>query len=191
MQVAYETDWKNANGLPALRRHIATPAPSATRGYADETIVAELASLKKYALRLTKCAHLAEDLVQDCLARALSRRHLFNNDANIRPWLFTVMHNLHVSNCRQATVRSTFVKSQMAVSSEGRDGSQEHVTDLNKVHRIIGILPREQREVVTLVVLEELSYQEAATALGIPIGTVMSRLARGRDKIRAALKFEP
>jgi RNA polymerase sigma-70 factor, ECF subfamily len=189
MHVAYETNWKSANALPQLRRQFAAPAPSPARGYADETIIAELPRLKKYALRLTKSAHLAEDLVQDCLARALSRRHLFNNDANIRPWLFTVMHNLHVSNCRQATVRSTFARSQMATACEGREAAQERVVDLNKVYRAITMLPKEQRDVVLLVAVQELSYQEAATALGIPIGTVMSRLARGRDKIRTLLKF--
>lgn len=191
MHVAYETNWKSAPALPATRQPFAQAAPSAARGYADETIVAELPTLKRYALRLTRCAHLAEDLVQDCLARALSRRHLFNNDANIRPWLFTVMHNLHVSNCRQATVRSSFARSQMAVASEGREGSQEHVADLNKVYRAINGLPKEQRDVVVLVTLQELSYQEAATMLGIPIGTVMSRLARGREKLRTVLKLEP
>jgi len=191
MHIAYETNWNGVPALPKIRQPFAPAMPAAARGYADETIVAELPTLKRYALRLTKCAHLAEDLVQDCLARALSRRHLFNNDANIRPWLFTVMHNLHVSNCRQATVRSTFARSQMAVASEGREAAQEHVADLNKVYRAINSLPKEQRDVVVLVTLQELSYQEAATALGIPIGTVMSRLARGREKIRTILKFEP
>jgi RNA polymerase sigma-70 factor (ECF subfamily) len=190
MHVAYETDWNSANALPQIRRPFAPAVPSGARGYADETIVAELPTLKRYALRLTKCAHLAEDLVQDCLARALSRRHLFNNDANIRPWLFTVMHNLHVSNCRQATVRSTYARGQMAVTSEGREGGQEHVCDLNKVYRAINSLPKEQRDVIVLVTLQELSYQETATMLGIPMGTVMSRLARGREKIRTLLKFE-
>ncbi len=189
MHVAYEANWTSANALPQIGRPFA-PASGIARGYADETIVAELATLKKYALRLTRSAHLAEDLVQDCLARALSRRHLFNNEANIRPWLFTVMHNLHVSNCRQAAVRSTYAKGQMAVASEGREAGQEHVCDLNKVYRAINGLPKEQRDVIVLVTLQEFSYQEAATMLGIPIGTVMSRLARGREKIRALLKFE-
>jgi RNA polymerase sigma-70 factor, ECF subfamily len=184
MHVACETNWKNASIPSTVTARV---APNARRGYADESIVAELPTLKKYALRLTRCAHLAEDLVQDCLARALSRRHLFNNDANIRPWLFTVMHNLHVSNCRQAKVRGTYAKSQTAVACEGREATQEHVSDLNRVYRAINGLPKEQRDVVVLVTLQEFSYQEAATSLGIPIGTVMSRLARGRDKIRSVL----
>jgi RNA polymerase sigma-70 factor (ECF subfamily) len=188
MHVAFESDWKNTHALPALRKQFASVEPSARRGYADATIVAELPTLKRYALKLTKCAHLAEDLVQDCLARALSRRHLFHSEANIRPWLFTVMHNLHISNCRQATVRGLFAKSQMATASEGREPVQEHVVDLGKIYRAINTLPKEQRDVVVLVTIQELSYEEAAQALGIPIGTVMSRLARGREKIRALLK---
>ena len=188
MHAVTQSDWNNASALPAIHRQFVGSVPAVQRGYADATIVAELPTLKKYALKLTKCAHLAEDLVQDCLARALSRRHLFHSEANIRPWLFTVMHNLYISNCRQATVRSGFVKNQLAISSEGREAVQEHVVDLSKVYRAINTLPKEQRDVVVLVTLQELSYQEAATALGIPIGTVMSRLARGREKIRACLK---
>src|SRR4029450_6025819 len=147
MHVAYKTDWNNASALPAMPGGFSPggTSPSIERGYADETIVAEVPTLKKYALRLTKSAHLAEDLVQDCLARALSRRHLFNSDANIRPWLFTVMHNLHVSNCRQSGVRLAFAKSQMAISSEGRAATQEHVADLGRVFRAINTLPKDQR----------------------------------------------
>lgn len=176
MNIAYRTDWKTAEAVPLP-----------PRGYADQTIIAELPTLKKYALKLTRSAHLAEDLVQDCLTRALSRRHLFHSEASLRPWLFTVMHNLHVSHCRQAAVRTTFAMAQMAGASEGREAPQEHATDLNRVIRVLTLLPREQRDVVTLVALQELSYQEAADLLGIPVGTVMSRLARGRTKIRALL----
>lgn len=189
MHAAYESDWKNTHTLPVIRREFAAPEAGVQRGYADVTIVAELPTLKRYALKLTRCAYLAEDLVQDCLARALSRRHLFHSEANIRPWLFTVMHNLHISNCRQATVRTSFVKSQTAMASEGREAAQEHVVDLGKMYRAINTLPKEQREVIVLVTIQELSYQEAALALGIPIGTVMSRLARGREKIRAVLRY--
>jgi RNA polymerase sigma-70 factor (ECF subfamily) len=189
MHVAYKTDWNCASTLPAMTAHFSTAGGHRgnERGYADETIIAQLPTLKRYALRLTRSAHLAEDLVQDCLARALSRRHLFHSDANIRPWLFTVMHNLHVSNCRQVGVRIAFARNQMAISCEGREASQEHAADLNRVFRAINTLPKEQRDVVVLVTVQELSYQEAASALNIPIGTVMSRLARGRDRIRTIL----
>lgn len=177
MHVAYKNDWNCAS----------TQYRGNAYGYADETIIEQLPTLKKYALRLTRSAHLAEDLVQDCLARALSRRHLFHSDANIRPWLFTVMHNLHVSNCRQAGVRMAFARNQVAIFSEGTEASQEHAADLKRVYRAINTLPREQRDVVVLVTIQELSYQEAARALNIPIGTIMSRLARGRDRIRSIL----
>lgn len=177
MNIACRPDWKTAEALPL------TP-----RGYADQTIIDELPTLKKYALKLTRSAHLAEDLVQDCLTRALSRRHLFHSEANLRPWLFTVMHNLHVSHCRQAAVRTAFAMVQMAGASEGREAPQEHKTDLNRVIRVLALLPQEQRDVVTLVALQELSYQEAADLLGVPVGTVMSRLARGRAKIRVLLR---
>ena len=132
MHVAYKTDWNSAEALPALPGRFVPAAASKERGYADETIIAQLPTLKKYALRLTKSAHLADDLVQECLARALSRRHLFHSDANIRPWLFTVMHNLHVSNCRQKGVRMAFTRSQMATACEGREAGQEHVADLDR-----------------------------------------------------------
>ena len=157
------------------------------RGYADDIIVAQLPTLRKYARRLTRSAHLAEDLLQDCLARALSRRHLFHSDANIRPWLITVMHNLHVSNCRQSGVRMAFARNQKVIHSEGGEATQEHATDLNRVFRAIDTLPKQQRDVMVLVTIQELSHQEASKALNVPIGTVMSRLARGRQRIRTML----
>jgi len=75
----------------------------------------------------------------------------------------------------------------MVIHSEGRDASQEHSTDLNRVLRAIETLPKGQRDVMVLVTIQELSHREAAKALNLPIGTVMSRLARGRDRIRMIL----
>ena len=188
MHVAYKTDWNNAVSFPVAPSKFSLLAVgSKDRGYADEAILAQLPVLKKYALKLTKSAHLAEDLVQDCLARALSRRHLFNSNANIRPWLFTVMHNLYVSNCRRSRVRMAFARDQMVIHSERREASQEHTTDLKRVLRAIDTLPKGQRDVMILVTIQELSHQEAADTLNIPIGTVMSRLARGRDNVRTIL----
>lgn len=80
-----------------------------------------------------------------------------------------------------------FARNQVAIFSEGTEASQEHAADLKRVYRAINTLPREQRDVVVLVTIQELSYQEAARALNIPIGTIMSRLARGRDRIRSIL----
>jgi RNA polymerase sigma factor (sigma-70 family) len=189
MLVAHKTDWDNAANLPTMPVHLSPAEVSRDddRGYADETIIAQLPTLKKYARRLTRSAHLAEDLVQDCLARALSRRHLFHSDANITPWLFTLMRNLHVSNSRQLGVRMTFARNQTAILSEEGDASQEHTTDLKRVLRAIDMLPKGQRDVIVLVAIQELSHKEAAKVLNIPIGTVMSRLARGRDRIRTIL----
>jgi RNA polymerase sigma-70 factor (ECF subfamily) len=159
-------------------------------GYADDAIVAEVSVLKRYALALTKNADLAEELIQDCVARALSRRHLFRRDMAVRPWLFTIMHNLHVNSRRQAFMRSVLLESRSGMPIEAVDPNQEHVVELRKVVRALDALPQEQQRVMLLVVVQELSYREAAETLGVPMGTVMSRLARGRERMRELLKLD-
>lgn len=158
--------------------------------FADDAIVAQVPLLKRYALALTRSADLAEDLVQDCVTRALSRRHLFRSDAGIRPWLFTIMHNLHVNSRRQAYARSALAMRRGGVTTDAVAPNQEHAAELSKVVRALKSLPKQQQHVMLLVVVQELSYREAADTLGIPVGTVMSRLARGRERMRALLEVE-
>jgi len=151
-----------------------------------QAIVEQIPHLRRYARALGRDAGKADDLVQDCLERALSRFHLFRPDTNLRSWLFTILHNLHVNQARRAGRRPDDAAlpdggSEMAgPASHGPDRALP-VRDLG---RALERLTDEQREVVLLIGLEEMSYKEAADVLGVPLGTVMSRLARGRERLR-------
>ena len=149
-----------------------------------QAIVAEIPRLRRYARALTGDAVRADDLVQDTLERALGKWSLWR-PGNLRAWLFSVMHNLFVNQARSPRV----------VDYPGDDAlpelpTREHQSDaleLRDLTRNLAKLPEEQREVLLLVGLEDLSYEDAAKVLGIPIGTVMSRLSRGRERLRALL----
>jgi RNA polymerase sigma-70 factor (ECF subfamily) len=160
---------------------------SGDSGCSDDAIAAQMPALQRYAMALTRSIDLAEELVQDCVMRALGRRHLFRDGMAVRPWLFTIMHNLHINNRRQALLRSELTADRGDLPTEQAAPNQEYVAELRKVVRALASLPQDQQRVLLLVVVRELSYREAADDLGIPIGTVMSRLARGRERMRELL----
>ena len=129
----------------------------------------------------------ADDLVQDTLERAWSRFSLWQKRGDIRAWMFGIMHNHFIDGVR--------ARSRRPEDSAGDDlpdipqrPSQSDGIEVRDLDRALQRLPVEQREVMLLVAVEEMSYAEAAAALGVPIGTVMSRLARGRDKLRQELQ---
>ena len=148
-----------------------------------DQIVAEIPRLRRYARALTGDAARADDLVQDTIERALSRWSLWRSGTNLRAWMFAIMHNLFVNQ----------IKSAQRIEYVGDDplpdlASRATQSDALEVRDLAGALQKlspEQREVLLLVGLEELSYEQAAKALGIPIGTVMSRLSRARERLRA------
>jgi RNA polymerase sigma-70 factor, ECF subfamily len=153
----------------------------------EHPIVAQIPHLRRYARALLGERTAAEDLVQDCLERAWSRFHLWRDGTNLRTWLFTIMHNLHANAMRSAARRPR----QTTIDDNGLAlpvrATQEDRLEVSAIERALAHLPEEQRQVVLLVGLEEMSYQEAATVLAIPIGTVMSRLHRGRERLRETL----
>ncbi len=154
----------------------------------DHPIVAEIPYLRRYARALTRDSTAADDLVQDCLERAWSRFHLFRRDSNLRCWLFTVMHNLHANQRRDRGRRLTPVTLDDGGLQAPQRATQEDRLEMVSLEAALQLLPEEQRQVVLLVGLEELSYQEAASVLGVPIGTVMSRLHRGRERLRELIR---
>ncbi len=127
----------------------------------------------------------AEDLVQDCLERAWSRFHLWR-PGNLRGWLFTIMHNLSV-NARRRQFRSPPTAPLDGGPEIATRATQEDRLAVGMLQQALSRLPEEQRSVVLLVGLEEFSYAETAKILGIPIGTVMSRLHRAREQLRRLL----
>ncbi len=146
-------------------------------------------NLRRYARALARDAERADDLVQDCLVRAMSRWHLWRREGSLRSWLFTIMHNLHVNAVRRAAIRPD---SKPLVGQEGGAQQPTHHTNLQlrDLSRLLATLSKEQRQVLLLVTLEEFTYEETAKICRIPIGTVMSRLARGRERLRQMMAEE-
>ncbi len=150
----------------------------------------KIPDLRRYAFALTHNRDLADDLVQDCLELAVRRWHLREPTAEVRPWLFSILHNVFVSHLRSHSRRGNQVDlaelDDKMIMSKGP--VQEERLDVRDVLLGLAILPIEQREVMFLIGVEELSYMETAQVLGIPIGTVMSRLSRGRENLRRYLE---
>lgn len=153
-----------------------------------KSIVELIPRLRRYARALVGDRVAADDLVQDTLERAWAKLHLYRRGTDLRAWLFTVMHNVFV-NQRRAAKPTTPIDE--AIPELAQDGRQSEGLVLRDLDQAIRRLPPEQREVLLLVALEDMSYEEAAATLGIPIGTVMSRLARAREKLRAMLAGLP
>jgi len=152
-----------------------------------QLIAQHIPRLRRYARALMGNRTAAEDLVQDTLERAWGRFNLWRQGSDLRAWLFTIMHNIHVNQVRARMARPEHELDDAArdVQAGADQGDRLEIRDLDQALRQ---LPDEQREVLLLVGLEQLTYKEAAKALGIPIGTVMSRLSRGRERLRAVLE---
>lgn len=150
-----------------------------------KAIEAELPGLRRYARALQGSTGAADDLVQDSVERALSRLHLFRDGTNMRAWLFTILHNVHANAMRR---QNRAIDSQSTDSGNGVEGasppSQGDGLEIRDLARALADLGDDQRQVVLLVGLEGMSYREVAEVLAIPVGTVMSRLARGRERLR-------
>lgn len=148
----------------------------------SRTILAELPRLRRYARAMLGDRAAADDLVQDTLERAWSRFAQWRPGSDLRAWLFGIMHNLRVDQLRRGALSTLSLDEEADdVPTRATQTDRLEVMDLEAALRQ---LPDEQREVLLLVALEEMSYAEVAAALGIPAGTVMSRLARGRERLR-------
>lgn len=151
-------------------------------------LVAAIPRLRRYARVLTGDAVRADDLVQDTLARAWEKRRLWQAGTDLRAWLFTVMHNVHVNQL--ALIRREAANVSLDADSTGLAwqlpvrGNQLDRVELLEVVAQMGRLPPDQREVLLMAAVEEMRYEEIAAVLSVPIGTVMSRLSRARDKLR-------
>ncbi|MCX7892034.1 MAG: RNA polymerase sigma factor [Burkholderiales bacterium] len=149
-----------------------------------EAVASHIPRLRRYARALVGDRHRADDLVQDTLERALTKLHLWRPGSDMRAWLFAIMHNLYVN---QARARRSGIASLEDIAEPPAPGGAVDRLEIRDLQAALAAIPAEQRAVVLLVGLEEMSYAEAARALGVPIGTVMSRLARGRERLRQLL----
>lgn len=146
-----------------------------------------IGSLRRYARALRRDPGEAEDLIQESLARALSRSDRFKPGTNLRAWLFTIMHNVHVNQIRHKVTRGDEVPMDDVEPRLVSPPKQEGRIELRDMQRALEALPVEQRQVLLLVALEGMKYEEVARLLEIPVGTVMSRLSRAREAVRIRL----
>lgn len=152
-------------------------------------LVPHIPSLRRYARALTGEAWAADDLVQDTLERACGKWRLWSLGTDLRAWLFTIMHNQFASQMRRAPARAVVVDiDDVAHEMHAADASRDQAIDLQ---RCLLLLPEDQRAVLLLVALEDLSYAQVAKVLGIPAGTVMSRLSRARTRLHALMDEAP
>ena len=147
-------------------------------------IEAEIPRLRRYARALTRDIVTADDLVQECLTRALSKLHLWEQGTDLRAWLFTILHNQHINHVRRTAREGTAVGLSEREPLLARAPQQGIWLELRDLERALAKLPRTQRSVILLVGLEGMSYGEVATVLDVPIGTIRSRLSRGREALR-------
>ncbi|WP_428622351.1 RNA polymerase sigma factor [Sedimenticola sp.] len=157
-----------------------------------QLISQQIPRLRRYARALLSDAGMADDLVQDCLERAWSKQRLWSDQGDIRPWLFSIMHNLHVNALRSLQRRPGHETLTHDTDRDTTSPEQpEQLLALHELEQALHRLPEKQRQVMLLVGLEQFSYEETASILGIPVGTVMSRLSRARENLRSALHGEP
>ena len=155
-----------------------------TGKHVAEALPEHLRALRRYALGLTRDPDAAEDLVQDSLARAIAAADRWQPDGDLRAWLFSILHNAHVSSRRKAKVRRDAVADLPEPVAPPR---QVDRVALRQVLDALARVPEPQRQPIILVALEERSYAEAARILKLPLGTFMSRLGRGRAALRRLL----
>ena len=151
-------------------------------------VVEQLPGLRRYARVLTGDAWAADDLVQDTLERACSKWRLWRSGSDLRAWLFTLMHNLYL-NQRRAMPSLQRLEIDDVLDNLQADASPSD--DALDLERCLQRLPAEQRAVLLLVTLEDMAYADVARVLGIPVGTVMSRLSRARSRMRDLMDQPP
>ena len=148
-------------------------------------------SLRRYARALMRDRERADDLVQDCLERAISRRRLYRPNGSLRAWLFTIMHNLYANDVRRRSTQPGLIPVDDVDQVLSRPAEQTDRLVMRDVSAALDTLSEDQRQVLLLVALEGLSYAEVATVQGVPIGTVMSRLSRARERLGVLLDGDP
>lgn len=144
----------------------------------------EIPRLRRYARALTRDVSRADDLVQSCLTRAVAKQHLWQPGTDLRAWLFTILHNQHVNDVRRSVREGVNVAVEEMAPVLTIQSNALDVLQLRDLEAAIAKLPQEQRQVILLVGLEGMRYEEVALVLGVPVGTVRSRLSRGRDQLR-------
>jgi RNA polymerase sigma-70 factor (ECF subfamily) len=150
----------------------------------ERQVIDQIPHLRRYAAALLGDRDAADDLVQDCLTRAVDRLDSWRPDSSMRAWLFTILHNLYVNQRRDQGRQGALYAPTGDIDRQTTPPSQDASLALRDISAALAQLSPEQRSVILLVGLEGLSYADAAMVTGAPLGTVMSRLARGRERLR-------
>jgi RNA polymerase sigma-70 factor, ECF subfamily len=162
------------------------PRLSLSHLLADETD-----RLRRYARSLVRGRDEAEDLVQETLLRGIERSSSWDTSRPLGPWLFAILHNLYASGIRRAQSRERALRHVgLLEPPRAAPGDPAAQAELSETLKALYDLPEDQRQVLVLMTLDDLSYEEAAARLDIPLGTLMSRLARGREALRQAVDRE-
>ncbi|KQT83163.1 sigma-70 family RNA polymerase sigma factor [Aurantimonas sp. Leaf443] len=161
------------------------------RETSDLDVLAELAPMRRYALSLTRDPAAAEDLVHDTLVRAIERREQYRPGRPMRVWLLSILHNRFVDGLRRRKADAARDAELGRLAPEIAPPAQEDALRLADLRRAFLTLPEEQRAALHLVTIEGLSYEDAARALAIPVGTLVSRLSRARARLRGIEEGAP
>ncbi|MFC7298270.1 RNA polymerase sigma factor [Herminiimonas aquatilis] len=149
-----------------------------------DRLIACIPRLRRYARALIGDRTGADDLVQDTMERGWKKLSSWQRGSDMRAWLFGIMHNLHIDQVRRPAIVTDVLDDDTPLPAVAHTDSLE----MRDLQSALAALPAEQREILLLVALEEMSYEEVAATLGLPVGTVMSRLSRARQKLRAQME---
>jgi len=152
-----------------------------------EQMMEHIPALRRYARALERTNDRADDLVQDCIERALLKASLYQPDTNLRAWLFTIMRNIAITQVRKDQLRRSHAIERQAMTRGYAAPSQTDTVALKDAMRLMGALSSGEQQAVTLLGIEELSYIDAAGVSGLPVGTMKSRLSRGRQRLRGLM----
>ena len=156
----------------------------------DLQLEAEIPRLRRYARALTRDVVRADDLVQSCLTRAIAKQHLWQPGTHLQAWLCTMLRNELIDELRRVARNQETVSIDYAISLPSVNPDAPDVLELRDLEAAIGKLPIAQREAILLIGLEGMHYEEAASALRIPVGTLRSRLSRARAMLRVLMNMD-
>lgn len=154
----------------------------------NQQLTQEMPRLEKFAIRLTRNQHDADDLLQSTLLRAIEKKHLFQEGTDLFKWTSKMMYNLFVSGYRRKVKFETQYDPESYIENQAVDAPQDTQIELMKVKEAMALLSSEHQEVLVMVCVQGMRYQDVAKALDVPVGTVRSRLSRAREQLQAHLE---
>lgn len=158
--------------------------------FPKQDLIGLIPHLRRFAMALCRNRETADDLVQDCLLRAMERQTAFRHGTNLRAWLFTILHNIFVDNVRRVTRRNK--DAELNENGEGarQEADQDAACTAAEIKNAIARLPQDQRIALLLVGMLGFSYEETSTITEVAVGTVKSRVSRAREAVRRHIEGE-